>query len=115
MDLRARGGVFVSYSHRDGIWLKKLRLHLGSLACERGFHVDYWDDSATPSTGCCRPRPSSPVAAAPVRLQAGHPHQRVDPDKRRKNGQSEGALKGLLAALAVRGHAECGRPDIKES
>lgn len=45
MDQRARGGVFVSYSHRDGIWLEKLRPHLGSLARERGFDVDFWDDT----------------------------------------------------------------------
>ena len=40
-----RAGVFVSYSHRDGIWLEKLRPHLGSLARERGFDVDFWDDT----------------------------------------------------------------------
>ena len=41
----SRGGVFVSYSHRDGIWLEKVRPHLGSLARERGFDVDFWDDT----------------------------------------------------------------------
>ncbi len=40
-----RPSVFVSYSHRDGIWLEKLRPHLGSLARERGFDVNFWDDT----------------------------------------------------------------------
>jgi hypothetical protein len=45
MPANTRAGLFVSYSHRDGIWLEKLRPHLGALARERGFDVDFWDDT----------------------------------------------------------------------
>lgn len=38
----ARTKVFVSYSHRDADWLKRLRVHLKPL--ERDFDVDVWDD-----------------------------------------------------------------------
>ena len=40
-----RTTVFVSYSHRDSIWLEELRPHLGSLAREKGFDSSFWDDT----------------------------------------------------------------------
>ena len=45
MHISPRRSVFVSYSHRDRIWLEKLRPHLGSLARERGLDIDFWDDT----------------------------------------------------------------------
>ncbi len=40
-----RDKVFISYSHRDSIWLEELRPHLGSLAREKGFDSQFWDDT----------------------------------------------------------------------
>jgi hypothetical protein len=40
-----RTKVFVSYSHKDSIWLEELRPHLGSLAREKGFASSFWDDT----------------------------------------------------------------------
>jgi hypothetical protein len=37
------GKVFVSYSHRDGVWLERLRVHLKSL--ERAGVLEVWDDT----------------------------------------------------------------------
>ena len=37
--------AFVSYSHKDSIWLEELRPHLGSLAREKGFASSFWDDT----------------------------------------------------------------------
>jgi hypothetical protein len=34
-----RTKVFVSYSHKDGIWLEELRPHLGALAREKGIDL----------------------------------------------------------------------------
>jgi hypothetical protein len=42
---RQRTKVFVSYSHRDSVWLEELRPHLGSLAREKGFDSSFWDDT----------------------------------------------------------------------
>ena len=38
-----RNQIFISYSHRDQAWLKKLEPHLSALA-DRG-HIDYWADT----------------------------------------------------------------------
>jgi len=40
-----RTKVFVSYSHKDSVWLEELRPHLGSLAREKGFDSFFWDDT----------------------------------------------------------------------
>jgi class 3 adenylate cyclase len=39
----ARGGVFISYSHRDKVWLERLRVHLQPYI--RGGMVVSWDDT----------------------------------------------------------------------
>jgi len=44
-DAVVRAKLFVSYSHRDSIWLEKLKPHLGSLARERGFDTEFFDDT----------------------------------------------------------------------
>src|SRR5262245_57683894 len=38
-----RDKVFISYSHQDKKWLKRLRVHLRPL--ERDYNVDIWDDT----------------------------------------------------------------------
>src|SRR6185436_468297 len=38
-----RTQIFVSYSHKDEEWLKRLRVHLTPL--ERSYGVDIWDDT----------------------------------------------------------------------
>jgi formylglycine-generating enzyme required for sulfatase activity len=38
-----RTTVFMSYSHQDTDWLKRLRVHLKPL--ERDYHIDIWDDT----------------------------------------------------------------------
>ena len=38
-----RTKLFISYSHRDGDWLKRLRVHLRPL--ERDYALDIWDDT----------------------------------------------------------------------
>jgi hypothetical protein len=38
-----RNKVFISYSHKDSVWLDRLRVHLRPL--ERDFKLDIWDDT----------------------------------------------------------------------
>jgi hypothetical protein len=38
-----RTKVFISYSHQDNVWLKRLRVHLKPL--ERDYALDIWDDT----------------------------------------------------------------------
>ena len=40
-----RHSVFVSYSHKDALWLEQLRPHLNALARERGVSSLFWDDT----------------------------------------------------------------------
>jgi CHAT domain-containing protein len=37
--------LFVSYSHKDSVWLEELRPHLKSLAIEKDFDTFFWDDT----------------------------------------------------------------------
>lgn len=42
---KQRTKLFVSYSHKDSIWLEELRPHLKSLALEKDFDTLFWDDT----------------------------------------------------------------------
>lgn len=35
--------VFISYSHKDARWLRRLRVHLKPV--ERAGHIELWDDT----------------------------------------------------------------------
>ncbi len=42
---KQRTMLFVSYSHKDSVWLEELRPHLKSLAIEKDFDTLFWDDT----------------------------------------------------------------------
>ena len=59
-----RTKVFVSYSHQDGEWLERLRVHLRPL--EREYEIDVWDDTKISPGSKWRQQIADTIAAARV-------------------------------------------------
>jgi hypothetical protein len=57
-----RTKVFVSYSHKDGEWLERLRVHLKLL--ERQYELDVWDDTRIKPGSLWREEISTAVGGA---------------------------------------------------
>ena len=61
-----RTKVFISYSHQDVGWLKRLRVHLKPL--ERDYNIDIWDDGKLKAGSNWKQEIEAAVAAAKVAI-----------------------------------------------